>query len=112
MKTLKKLEELLTYYTINRKVGHTTLLKEGTKNHQGKKFVLCHCKRDYQFLEVKPEEVISVENIEALRGCNTPLILDNDAMIVILSESIKKINELKEENKELRNKKQCVLIKR
>jgi hypothetical protein len=110
MKLIKKLESLLTYYSENRKAGHTALLKEGTRKYVGDKFILSHCKRDYQYLEVKPEEVISWENLDALIGSKKPLVIDNDAMICILSETVAKLNELKEENKKLRKEKQLILV--
>jgi hypothetical protein len=110
MKTLKKLKILLAYYSINRGVGHTALLKEGTRNYDGDKFVLSHRKTDCQYLDVKPEEVISWENLDPLCGSKKPLIIDNAAIICILYETVAKLNELKEQNKKLREQKQLILV--
>ena len=68
MKIQKKLVQLIGYYSYNRCVGHTALLKEGAKHYDKEKFILATNKENWDFLECKPTEVISVHNLEALRG--------------------------------------------
>ena len=111
MKIQKKLAELIGYYSYNRCVGHTALLKEGAKHYDKEKFILATNKQNWDFLECKPTEVISVHNLEALRGHHKPMVIDNDALIEIFSESLMKIDALEKENQELKEQKQAILIK-
>lgn len=93
METIEKLKELRHYYAINRKRGHTTLMKEGTNNVEDK-FILSNSKKDSSFLCVKSKEVISWNNLDQLRGHDTPLVIDNGAMLKILDDTLDLIYEL------------------
>lgn len=110
MNITEKIKELLQYYLVNRKVGHTTLLKHGIDNfgyRDQKFFVLCKNMVDHTFFGVKSKNVVSWCNIEKLRGYNRPIAIDNGAMIELLSESLSelsKIETLEKQNKELLKK--------
>jgi hypothetical protein len=111
MKIEKKLAELIGYYSFNRNVGHTALLKEGSKHYDKGKFILASSKHNWDFLECEPNEVISLQNLETLRGHSKPMVIDNDALIEIFSEALMRIEALEKENKELRKKTQTILIR-
>jgi len=110
MKIQKKLEELLQYYMSTRNIGHTTLLKEGSKHYNKEFFVLSLHIKDCGYLELKPQQVISLENLDKLRGHDKPLIIDNGAMIELLGDALMKIEGLKEENKKLLKDKKKIYI--
>jgi hypothetical protein len=110
MNITKQLSELLQYYTMTRGIGHTTLLKEGTNNYLSPKFVLANKKEFATELDCKPQEVISLLNLDALQGHNRPMVIDNGAMIELLSESLMRIEALEEENKKLLKRNQLILV--
>lgn len=102
MKVKEKLEILYLHYFATRGKGHTALLKEGTKNYKGQKFILAHNLKFQQELECKHNEIVSWNSLDKLRGAGLPLAIDNAAMIEILTDSINEICRLEEENKKLR----------
>jgi len=100
MKIKEKLEILRDYYDSNRKVGHTTLLKEGTKNYSKDKLIVAYKKECIGFLEVKPSEIISWSNLNALHGNKKPIVIDNDVMSCLLNETLEKITKLERKIKD------------
>jgi len=98
MNIKSRLRHLLDYYLINRQVGHTRLLKEGTDNYKGEKYILCFNMKHGENLGFDPnKEVISWQSMEKLRSHNKPIVIDNGTMVVILQESLKEIIKLENE---------------
>jgi len=58
--------------------------------------------RDYQFLELERDQVISWKYMEKLKGHQRPIVIDNSAMISLLYDSLHEIETLEEENERLR----------
>ena len=110
MRLVKKLELLLNYYLINRKVGHTAVLKEGTKHYDKDLLILASYAKDWQFLECKPNQIISWQNLDKLCGHAKPLVIDNESLIEILSETIEELEKLKDENEKLLRRNQLILV--
>jgi hypothetical protein len=104
MNIIEKLEVLKHYYVCTRNVGHTALMKEGTKHYEREKFILGYKKKFYNELECKSSELISWNNLNALYGAKKPLVIDNSVMCILLDESLQKMNKLEEENKNLKIK--------
>lgn len=98
MSIKSKLKYLHDYYLINRRVGHTRLLKEGTDNYKGDKFILCYNMEHGKAMGFNPnKEVLSWQSMEKLLGHKKPLAIDNETIIVILDETLKEINKLENE---------------
>jgi hypothetical protein len=106
MKIKEKLEALRNYYAINRKVGHTKLIEDGTKNSD-KKLILVHKKTDILFSESK-EDQVSWNSLDRLIGEDKPLVIDNAVMLLLLDEAINKIERLEEDAEKLRTIKNIV----
>lgn len=98
MNIKEKLEFLKNYYEVNRSVGHTTLMLQGTDNTE-EKLVLTHTKEFGRELGYKLEETVSWNNLNGLRGHNKPLAIDNGVMWLMLNETLEHINKLELENK-------------
>ena len=111
METEKKLELLLKYYYSTRNAGHTTLMKEGINHFDKDFFVLSMHSDDYRELEIKPQELISLQNLDKLIGHKKPMVIDNGAMIELLSDALMRIEALNEEIKTLEEIKRVILIK-
>jgi len=109
MKIEKKLEELLHYFMSTRAVGHTTLLKRGTNNYDKPFFVLTHNTEAGNALKFWPKNIISLHNLDRLRGSNRPLTIDNGAMIEILSDALFRIETQEGQIKTLKDKKQTII---
>jgi hypothetical protein len=101
MKIREKLEALRNYFEVTRRVGHTTLLKEGTNNYNKDKLVLAYKKEDYGNLNCKPSEIISWRNLDGLNGRKKPLAIDNGVMWLMLKEAVEYIDELEMYKKRL-----------
>lgn len=104
MKTLKKLQILLDYYMNTRQVGHSTLIKKGFENFDREKLLLTYNRTGHPNIPTKKDEIISWNNLDKLRGCKKPLIIDNAVIYCILDDAIQRITELEEENKQLKIK--------
>lgn len=109
MKTSEKVRNLANYYAATRKVGHTTLMKEGTNNYQGDKLVLTYNMSSGHDLGFKTDEIISWKNVDKLRGNKKPIVIDNGVMTEIFKEITQEFYLLEKENKKLREQKRKIL---
>lgn len=111
MKIKEKLQALKDYYEINRKVGHSTLMKEGTNNFKDKKFILAYNKDYSDFYGCTPEDIISWKIFKAysLKGHARPLAIDNGVMFELLRESLEEIRRLERIETKFNNIKQSLL---
>ena len=94
MKIKEKLAILRNYYEITRKSGHTSLMKNGTDNYDRDKLILGLKKCESSFLNVKSNELIPWDNLNALIGQKKPLAIDNAIIYEILNETLEYIKEL------------------
>jgi len=106
--TLEKLQELKQYYDNNTGVGNTFLLLHGLLSHKTSAIVMSHSFDYGRKLIVKTyiaHNVITWNTLRpsTLRGVRLPLVVDNSAMVEILSAAINQIEELKNEIRELKN---------
>lgn len=97
MKIKDKLKTLCNYYNFTRKVGHTTLLRKGTDNFEEDKLILAYNKHCHTHLNQPPDNVVSLSNLNSLRDKRTPLVIDNDALSMILADSLNEIERLEAE---------------
>ena len=87
MNVKKVLEEILTYYTVNRQVGHTHAMLEGARNTDC--IVIAHNQAAAHRFIRKGVNAISIGGISALRGCNRPIVFDNATLYVLFNEMLK-----------------------
>lgn len=97
MKIKEKLKILYNYYNFTRKVGHTSLLKIGIDNFKDDKIVLVGLNRCCTYINESINNVISLNSLNKLIGKNLPMAIDNDALSIILNESINEIEKLEQE---------------
>ena len=97
MKTLEMLETLAIYYDGNRQVGHTRTMLNGAKNVDCLVLFPTHSIAQTWRKEIPAARVVTLGNLQSLRGPNKPLAVDNSSMYVILSASISEIKKLKAE---------------
>jgi len=113
MKIEKKLETLLQYYLSTRNAGHTTLMREGTTHYDRPFFILVHHTeygKNLNYGNIK--DIISYQNLDKLIGHSRPLAIDNGVMAELLADALMRIEALKDEIEELKNRNQTILIKK
>lgn len=94
--------ELVHYFGTVRQVGHTTRMLEGVNANT---IIVTHDQAFADMLDQKTDATcVSLSSLPSgkLRGCNKPLVLDNAATMVLLSDLISVIAGLKDEIKDLR----------
>ena len=89
------LEELLGYLQSNRRLGHTTALLEGAKNTDGI-IIIAHTKSfaDSLAQRCKNARGVSLHNLISLRGLRAPILVDNFALQILLTDAHRRIREL------------------
>ena len=102
MNTLEKIRILRDYYDVTRKAGHTTLMKEGTKNYKEDFFIVAPTKNYNGEMECKPEQVVSWNTLKNLYGNKKPLAFDNSMMHLMLNEICEHMQDLENENNRLK----------
>lgn len=99
MKLKEKLNTIYEYYLHNRQVGHTLLLKDGTRNFQKDFFVLAHQQSDHDYLDIKSEQVVSWKSdMSKLKGHQKPIAIDNATLTVMLRDILEELDRLEQEN--------------
>lgn len=101
MRTIEKIEMLYQYYLSTRNIGHTSLLKEGAKRFK-KDFFILSFDHDNRIFEAEKSQIVSWSNLKKLIGHQKPMIIDNGAMVSILSDVLNEMHELEEENQRLK----------
>jgi hypothetical protein len=97
----KILEEIVQYFSATRQVGHTTTMLHGTIDNTEPVVIVTHNHehgRYIQNLTKKSDITTSIYAITngTLRGRKSPIVFDNAALHIILSESLEKINLLED----------------
>ncbi len=92
MKVIDKINTILNYYNINRQVGHTTKMLDGVDSDT---IVITHNMHMSNIIKRnKNTKIASINNLDALRGYNLPIVFDNAAIQVLLEEARKEIVRL------------------
>ena len=89
----KKLKDIHTYYMGTRRVGHTISLLNGTKSNKDI-LVLVASEAQKQNIDLPENRMVSINNLEALRGRRNPLLIDHFALQCLISELLKDLDEL------------------
>ena len=100
MNVTEKMNAIIHYYKENRGVGHTKTMLYGVAGNEPV-LLLTHTKRYGQSLigEHGNLTIIPLESLECLPGRRgQPMVLDNKALVVLLSEAVEEISSL---NKQL-----------
>ena len=92
------LDKIYNYYHLSRKVGHTTTMIEGAKNHDCL-VMLANIEQCKWFKKEYPKiNTISLyDSIEKLTGFNKPLLIDNHAIFELLGGALRLIKDLENE---------------
>lgn len=96
-------EDLLSFYQINRRVGHTQLMVNGLLTYNGDFFLLAHT-IDYATRLVNEAGArgrgipISWSNFDLHRtaGCRLPMAVDNSAVLAILISYVDAVSNVEE----------------
>lgn len=92
------LSELIQYWRTNRRRGHTNLTFEGLDNYKGRCFVVAANR--VHWLELKKRvnnpyvEVITVDDLDQLRGHTAALVVDHYAIEVMYRQEINRYETL------------------
>ena len=97
------LEELSAYFVSSRQVGHTTLMKRGTSNFEQKKRVIVHNMSYGRDLGVPKNEIVTLNSLERLRGCDLPLAIDNCSLTTIFTKSLERYRQLENDRERMRS---------
>jgi hypothetical protein len=103
MNIKQNLESLYRYYFSTRGVGHTYTMLNGVVSNPKVKVVtanVAHAKT----LGLKREQVITLDNLDRLRGNNCPLVFDNYTLMCLLNDTLCEINRLEKEKEEYKNR--------
>ena len=103
MEMKQVLEELNAYYQTTRQAGHTTLMKRGTSNYEQKKLVLLHNMAYGRDLKIPKDEIVTLNSLDRLRGCNLPLAIDNGTLTTIFSTTLMDLDRLTQEREKYRS---------
>lgn len=87
MKTCEKVKFLIHYYDSNRMVGHTTKTIDGADDGTIVIVNNMHmAKRIKELFPTKRLTFVSLNNLDILRGCHSPIVFDNAAIYSLLHE--------------------------
>lgn len=101
----EKLAALVTYYDSTRQTGHTGLMMKGVLSAD-KCAVVAHNQAMEQYLRNhwdlgRGTKIVTINNLDSLRGTRLPLAIDNAALSELLREALEKIQDLTHDNEEL-----------
>ena len=82
---MSKLSILSDYYFMRRQVGHTTAMLNGARSDKNIMVVVAH-KGQMDYIELPRKQMITLAELERLRGLKRPLLIDHFALQTIFSE--------------------------
>jgi hypothetical protein len=99
IKMLDRVEEaftqlsiLLTYWQSTRQIGHTTLMLTGVVNEpRGLLLVANQDQKKYLSKSVNKDQMITIHELQELRGVRKPLVVDHFALRVMLNDVLEKL---------------------
>jgi hypothetical protein len=94
----EKINSILNYYTLTRRIGHTDAILKGA-NNVSSIILTSNYKSGKSINKLSPNSItLGLEQIDKLRGYKKPLLLDNDAVYSLLKECLEEINKLENKN--------------
>jgi hypothetical protein len=97
----KKLKDIHTYYMGTRRVGHTMAILDGAKSNKDI-LVLVANTTQKKNINLPENQMVSINNLEALRGRRNPLLIDHFALQSMVSELFRDLDALSmETNKKI-----------
>lgn len=82
---MSKLSILNDYYFVRRRVGHTSAMLNGARSDKNIIVIISH-KAQKDYIELPKEQMITLAELERLRGLKKPLLIDHLALQTIFSE--------------------------
>lgn len=105
--TIKEKLQIFYYHLFyNRGVGNTYTMLNGAKNNPFAK-VIVPTMIVAKLMGLKPNQIISLDNLDALKGSSSPLAFDNSTLIRLFSDVLNEITRLEDENADLRERLSC-----
>jgi hypothetical protein len=102
MNIKEKLELLYRHLVFSRGVGHTYTMMNGVNGNDKARVVVPHMAVG-QFLKINRNKLISLDDLDKLRGSNFPLAFDNTALIKLFGDALMEIRSLEAEIEMLKN---------
>jgi hypothetical protein len=104
MKNIKeKLRFLRDYYAVNRGVGHSNMMVNGSELTP-KGIIVAADMQSGRNLAVTADRAVSIHSLNNLRGRTNPIAIDNAALYILFDASLKRIEELEQEVVRLKSK--------
>lgn len=102
MNGIEKLQALVEYYDSTRSIGHTKLMLHGLTGSDGA--VLLSHNADYGKKLVHDADcdihtILTIGNVEGLRGLRAPLAIDNFALRTLFIEAVSEYSKVLVENR-------------
>jgi hypothetical protein len=94
MNLLQKINEIVSYFRLNRQKGHTTATLNGFFGSAREPLVLFENRQQGNLTKIPPKDIVSLGNLIALRGHNRPLLVDHHVVVLLLEEAGNTIGEL------------------
>lgn len=82
---MSKLSILSDYYFMRRRVGHTTAMLNGARSDKNIIVVIAH-KAQERYIDLPKEQMVTLGELERLRGLKNPLLIDHHALQIMFSE--------------------------
>jgi len=92
---MSKLKILHDYYFVRRQVGHTSAMLNGARSDKNIIVVIAN-KTQKNYIELPKEQMITLAELERLRGLKNPLLIDHYALQVMFSEMNKELHDKNE----------------
>ena len=100
----EKLLEILQYYSSTRGCGHTSKASSILSKLPDSIVIVGNYVHANLFYGINRDRVVTLSNLEKLRGRNVPIVFDNGALIDLFSKSQARIGQLEIENAKLRGR--------
>jgi len=100
---MSKLSILADYYFMRRRVGHTSAMLNGARSDKNIIVVVAH-KAQMNYIELPKEQMITIGELDKLRGLKKPVLVDHLALQTMFYELNKELNNKDEIIKELLKK--------
>ena len=97
---MTKSEILSDYYSVRRRVGHTTAMLNGAMSDKNIIVIVAH-KAQKDHIELPKEQMVTLGELERLRGLKKPVLIDHYALQIIFSELNKELHAKDEIIKDL-----------
>jgi len=98
-KIKKQLTELAGYLSTVRQVGHTYTMLHGAAKSERVAIVVHNYRMGEIIKKDAPNaDMVSLNNMDALRGRNHPLAFDNAALYQLFSDAVKEITRLEDKS--------------